>query len=122
MMGNCRNRSLQARHVRFECDLDHVAEATQHACTDGTKKPGCGCGNAQTHGSSDDHAAVPVENTLAQQHEPQCHQRIRQSRKLGDEKRGEHQPRFMTEAELAQPPHGRERRRKVARDGAGSFS
>jgi len=51
------------------------------------------------------------ENTVAEQFEPQCQQSVRQHRKLRENKCYQHETRLEAEPELAQAPHGLERRR-----------
>ena len=57
-------------------------------------------------------AAGLIEHALAEQHQPQREQRIGQRRHQRQHERHEHQPRLVTIAELAQPPHRRQRRRQ----------
>ena len=59
------------------------------------------------------HQAGPVlEHALAEQHQPQREQRVGQRGELRQHERDEHQPRLVAVAELAQPPHRRQRRRQ----------
>ena len=64
----------------------------------------------------DPYSAV-LEDAFAQQPQPQRKQRIGQRRQLRQGKGHDHQPGLMTVAQLAQPPHGLERRRQGLKRG-----
>ena len=120
VMRDGRDRRLEAGDVGLERDRDLVAEAALHPGADRAEKPRRCSRYAEADGRRADQAGSVLEHTFTKQHEPQREQRIGQRRQLRQHERREHQARLMAVAELAQPPHRRERRRQVVqlvRDG-----
>ena len=108
-----RDRRLEPGDVRFERDRHLVAEAPLHAGADRAEEPGRGGGHAESDGAAAHQTGPVLEHALAEQHQPQREQRIGQRRELRQRERGDHQPRLVPVAELAQPPHRRQRGRQV---------
>ena len=107
-----RDRRLQPGDVRFERDRHLVAEAPLHARADRAQEPRRRGRHAEADGRRAHEAGPLLEHALAEQHQPQREQRIGQRGELRQHERGEHQPRLVAVAELAQPPHRRQRRRQ----------
>ena len=119
LMRDRRDRRLQSRDVRFERDRHLVAEAALHARADGAQKPGRGGRHAEANRRALHHAGSVLEHALAEQHQPQREQRIGQRGELRQHERRDHQARLVAIAQLAQPPHRRQRgrqRRRFRRD------
>ena len=101
------------RDVRLERDRHLVAEAPLHARADGAQEPGRRRRTRRGRSPQPRAAAGPMlEHAVAEQHQPQREQRVGQRRELRQHERRQHQPRLVPVAELAQPPHRRQRRRQ----------
>ena len=107
-----RDRRLEPGDVRFERDRDLVAEAPLHARADRAQEPRRRGRHAEADGRRAHEAGPVLEHALAEQHEPEREQRVGQRREQRQHERGEHQPRLVAVAELAQPPHRRQRGRQ----------
>ena len=112
LMRDGRDRRLQPGDVRFERDRHLVAEAALHARADGAQKPRRGGRHAEADRRAAHQCRPVLEHALAEQHEPQREQRVGQRGELRQHERREHQARLVPVAELAQPPHRRQRRRQ----------
>ena len=107
-----RDRRLQPGDVRLERDRHLVAEAALHARADRAEEPGRRRRHAEADRRAPHQAAVVLEHAVAEQLEPQREQRVGQRGEQRQHERREHQPRLVAVAELAQPPHRRQRRRQ----------
>ena len=105
LMRDRRDRCLQSRDVRLECDRHLVAEAALHARADRAKKPRRRGRQAEAKGRTFDQARPVLEDAHAEQHQPQRQERIGQRGELRQHERGEHQARLVAITQLAQPPH-----------------
>ena len=103
---------LQPGHMRLKRDGHFVAEATLHPGADGAQKPGRSGGDAEADGRDLDPCGAVLEYAFAQQPQPQREQSIGQRGELRQGKGHDHQAGLMPIAQLAQPPHGLERRRQ----------
>jgi hypothetical protein len=111
-----RDRRLEAGDVRFERDRDPVAEAALHTRADRTQEPGRRRRDTEPQRRRKHESGPPVDDTLAEEHEPQRDQRVGQRGELRQRERRQHQPRFVPVSEFAQPPHRRQRGRQVLVD------
>ncbi len=107
-----RNRCQQRRDMGLKRDSDLVAESALNARADGDEEPCRGGGQPKRHDRDSHLGPVALEDTLAEQHEPQRHQRIGQRGQERQREGHEDQGRLVTVAELAQSPHRGERRRQ----------
>ena len=82
LMRDRSDRGLQSRHVRFERDRHLVAEATLHACADRAEKPRRGSRHAEANRRALHHTGSVIEDTFAEQHQPQREERIGQRGEL----------------------------------------
>ena len=105
------HRRLQPRHVGLERDGHLIAEAPLHPGADRLQKPGRGGGHAEANRRPFHQPCSVLEVTFAQQRQPQGEQRIGQRCQLRQHERHHHQARLVAIAQLAQPPHRRQRRR-----------
>jgi hypothetical protein len=112
VMGNGRDRGLQAGDVRFEGNRHLVAKAPLHPGADRSQEPRGRCRQAETDGRQAHEAGLVLEHALPEEHEPERDQRVGQRRKLRQHERGDHQPWFVLIPEPAQPPHRRQRGRQ----------
>ena len=117
VMGDGGDRGQERRHVRLERDGHLVAEPALHADADGGEEP-CGGGRESQRQHPCPHAGpIARQDTLADQLEPDRQQGIGHGRQERQRKGGDDQRRLVAVAQLAQPPHRRERRGKHVNPG-----
>ena len=107
LMRNGCHGGLEPGDVRFERDRDPVAESTLDASADRAEKPRRGGRNAERQGCDAHLAGIVPQHALANQLEPERHERVRQGRQERQHERDEHQVGLVAVAQLAQSPHGR---------------
>ena len=117
VVGDGRHRCLQTGHVRFERDRHLVAEAALYPRADRAQEPRGGGRHAEANGRDPRQPGRALDDGLAEQHEPEREQRIRQGREQRQDEAAAHQARLVPIAERAQPPHGRQRRRQRVEPG-----
>jgi hypothetical protein len=115
LVGDGGHRRLQPGHMGFERDRDLVAEAALHAGADRAQQPRGRGGDAERDRGDAHDPRVPPEHAFAEQLEPPGQQGVRQGREPRQHECREHEPGLMAVAELAQPPHRRQRGRQVRR-------
>ncbi len=119
LVGDGRHRRLQAGDVGLEGDRHPVAEAALDPGADRAQDPGGGRRHTEADRGDDEQAPVAVEHPVAEELEPQRQERVRERGGQGQHEGGDEQPRLVAVAELAQPPHRRQRRGQVLGDGQG---
>jgi len=109
LMGDRDHRGLEARHMSLERDGDPIAEPALHARGDRAQEPGGRRGRAEADRRGLHEPAVTVDDALAEQLEPERHERVGQGGEQGQGERHEHEARLVAVPEPAQAPHGRQR-------------
>ena len=107
LVRNCRHGRLELRHVRLERDRHPVAEPPLEPRAHGAQEPRRRRGDSQRECRDTQQADVPLQQSFADQFEPECEQSIRKGHQQRQRERDEHQPGLEAIAQLAQPPHGR---------------
>ncbi len=82
VMGDGNNRCLELRDVRFQRNRDLVAEAALHARADRAQKPRRRRGDSEADCRAPHQTGPVLKDSLTQQHQPQCEQRIGQRSQL----------------------------------------
>jgi hypothetical protein len=101
--------------MRFQRDRHLVAEASLHSGADRPEEPRRRGRYTQADGRAKHQALSVFQYALAEQHQPQCEQRIWKRGELRQHKRRKHQPRLVAVSERAQPPHRGQRGWQIAR-------
>ena len=113
VVGDGRDRCLQVGDVGLERDRDLVAEAALHPGRHDAQEPREGDAGTEADGRHGDHGRVLVDDALGQHGEEHRQQGVGQGGEQGQPDRRRHELRLVLVAELAQAPHGRDRRREL---------
>ena len=107
--------------MRLERNGDPIAKSPRQACAEDAKQPGASRREGQEHGRGLHAQRVVFQYARGQDREPQRQQSIRQRCQDRQRKRPEHERRLVAVAQLANAPHGRQRRRQIV-DGSAHTS
>ena len=113
LVGDGGDRGLQAGHVGLEADGDLVPEPALHPGRDGGQEPGRRPGRPEEQAHVAQLGGITGQDGVGHRLEADGQEGLGQGRHQGQHEGHRHQGGLVLVADLAQPPHGRQRGRQV---------